>query len=298
MKKITPLLTVALMLSVAINSMFVTGMMDDEVVDGLSVGTDGRIDDICHDNTNDDVLVYEEMQEKWNKYEDSAWWGSTRITDYRLGADWLALPNEGNITWGADADFEARYNSTSDELEWTGGNQIFDGNITAGNITATGDIIAENVFTHSYLFAHTDNNITVDVSGTWYNITFNETESLKSGILHNYDDGTNDTFTIVDDGIYELHGHVSFQDSAITPSSNIIFRFTRNDVEIPGSIREYDLDKKDWDTLGSTTVFASLTAGDEIKFQFTSDDTTVSLESDHTYGVHKDTAVAKIKRIA
>jgi len=262
MKKITPLLTVTLILSVAINGMFVAGMMDDKVVDV-------------------------EMQEECDKYEGSTWWGSTRITDYRIGADWLALPNEGNITWGTDADFEARYNSTSDELEWTGGNQIFDGNITA-----------DNVFTHIYLFAHTDNTISVDSTGVWYNITFNVTESTKSGILHNHDDSTNDTFTIVVTGVYDLHGHISFQDSADVPSSNITFRFTRNDVGIAGSLREKDLDKKDWDALGSTTVIINLTAGDEIKFQFTSDDTTVSLESDYTYGVHKDTAVIKIKRIA
>jgi len=124
MKKIMPLLTIGLMLSVAINGMFVAGAIDNKVVD-KEMQVTGMLDD---------EAINEEMQEKWNKYEDSTWWGSTRLTDYRVGTDWLALPNEGNITWGADADIEAKYNSTSGELEWTGGNQTFEDNITARNL--------------------------------------------------------------------------------------------------------------------------------------------------------------------
>ena len=82
------------------------------------------------------------------------------------------------------------------------------------------------------------------------------------------------------------------------PTSNIVFRFIVNGIEIPGTVREKDLDLKDRDTLGSTTAFASLSAGDELKFQFTADETTVSLESDFTYGDHKDSAVIKIKKIS
>jgi len=215
MKKIMPLLTVGLMLSVAMTSMFVAGAIDDKVVNKeMQVA-----------GTMDDKAVDKEMQEKWNKYEGSTWWGSTRITDYRVGTDWLALPNEGNITWGADADIEARYNSTSNELEWTGGNQSFSdnvtapnlnilewdiaygwgnhalagyltsvpdsfdisGNMTAGNITATGNITADNitatgnmtaynVFTHVYLFAHTSDNISGDAAAIAYNISSTTTE--------------------------------------------------------------------------------------------------------------------------
>ena len=167
-----------------------------------------------------------------------------------------------------------------------------------GNGSFTGNVTADNVWIPAYAFAHCRNNISVDSAGVWYNITFNESATFNQSITHNHADSTNDTFTIVDTGIYDLHGHLSFQDSAVTPDSNVVFRFTKNDVEIAGSIREYDLDKKDRDTLGSTTVFVNLTAGDEIKLQFTSDDTTVCLESDNTYGVHKDTAVIKIKRIS
>lgn len=187
------------------------------------------------------------------------------------------------------------------------GIEVYDGTVgenvvvnltNAGDIIASGNVTADNVWIPAYAFAHSQSNITVDSAGVWYNVTFNESASFNQSVLHNHADSTNDTFTIVETGIYDLHGHLSFQDSTATPDSNVVFRFAKNDEEIAGSIREYDLDKKDWDTLGSTTVFVSLTAGDEIKLQFTSDDTTVSLESDNTYGVHKDTAVIKIKRVA
>lgn len=167
-----------------------------------------------------------------------------------------------------------------------------------GTVTIDGDLTADNVFTHTYICAHTQNNISVTNAGTWINITFNRTESLKQGITHNHADTTNDTFTIENTGIYDLHGHASFEDSAANPDSNVCFRFIKNGVEIIGSLREKDLDKKDFDSLGSTTVLVSLTSGDKIKFQFTSDDTTVRLDSDFTYGDHRDTAVIKIKRIA
>lgn len=236
------------------------------------------------------------------------------------GNDWLNVTIGGDIytqgTWTNDGNIRQAgsywlYNTIGLLYPYvhmsSTGIEIYDGtigeNIVAnftndGDANFIGNVTAHNVFIPNYLFAHTLTNISVDIAGTWYNITFNITESVKSGILHNYDDNTNDTFTITETGIYDLHGHLSFQDSAAAPNSNIVFRFTKNDEEIHGSLREYDLDKKDWDTLGSTTVFVSLSAGDEIKLQFTSDDTTVSLESDYTYGVHKDTAVIKIKRIA
>lgn len=155
------------------------------------------------------------------------------------------------------------------------------------------------LYEKSFIFAHTNVTIPITEAGVWHNITFDKQPSTpRLRIDHNYSDETNDTFTILRDGVYDIHGHISIQDSAVNPVSNIVFRFVKNGVEIDGSVREKDLDKKDWDTLGSTTVFVELNASDEIKFQFTSDQTTVSLETDRTYGVHYDSAVIKIERIA
>ena len=54
---------------------------------------------------------------RWYKYEGNPSWGSTNITDTMLATDWIKLPNSGNITWGADYDYEYKYNATSDRLE-------------------------------------------------------------------------------------------------------------------------------------------------------------------------------------
>ena len=218
------------------------------------------------------------------------------------------LFNDGNIRQTGEYWLFNTMGLTYPEVHMSSsGIEIYDGTVAenimvnltnTGDIVATGNITADNAWIPAYLFAHTHNNITLSGAGTWMNVTFNRTESLKQRITHTYNDATNDTFTIVDTGIYDMHAHLSFEDSAATPNSNICFRFMKNGVEIPGSLREKDLDKKDWDSLVSTTVFASLTAGDEIKLQFTSDDTTVRLDSDFTYGDHQDTAVIKIKRIS
>jgi len=62
---------------------------------------------------------------RWYKYEGNPSWGSTNITDQFLATDWVKLPNSGNLTWGADYDYEYKYNSTSDQLEmWHNGTLV------------------------------------------------------------------------------------------------------------------------------------------------------------------------------
>jgi len=62
---------------------------------------------------------------RWYKYEGNPSWGSTNITDQFLATDWVKLPNSGNLTWGADYDYEYKYNSTSDRLEmWHNGTLV------------------------------------------------------------------------------------------------------------------------------------------------------------------------------
>jgi len=62
---------------------------------------------------------------RWYKYEGNPSWGSTNITDQFLATDWIKLPNSGNLTWGADYDYEYKYNATSDQLEmWHNGTLV------------------------------------------------------------------------------------------------------------------------------------------------------------------------------
>ena len=151
---------------------------------------------------------------------------------------------------------------------------------------------------YPFIFAHTNNTIPVAIAGTWYNVTFDEEESLSSKITHTYDDATNDTFTIIEDGYYDIHYAMSFADDQATPLNHIVMRVVRNGTELKGSLLEEDSTKQYSDFTISNGPITYLTTGDKIKFQFTSDSDTVSLTSHRTYGVHHDTAVVKIKRIA
>ena len=167
-----------------------------------------------------------------------------------------------------------------------------------GNLNVTGNITAENVFLPSFVFAHTNNTIQVASTGVWYNITFDEEESTpKLRITHTYDDNTNDTFTIIDNGYYNIHYALSFEDATATPSAHIVTRVIKNGDEISGSLLEEDSSKQYDDFTISNGPIVYLVTGDNITFQFTADDTDVSLTSHRTYGEHHDTGVIKIIKI-
>jgi len=62
---------------------------------------------------------------EWYRWEGNPIAGSTNITDQLLSTDWVHLSNFGNITWGADYDYEYKYNATSDRLEmWHNGTLV------------------------------------------------------------------------------------------------------------------------------------------------------------------------------
>lgn len=170
--------------------------------------------------------------------------------------------------------------------------------IIGGNLQVDGIITAENVFIPAYVFAHTNTTIAVASAGTWYNVPFDEEPSgPKSRITHTHNDNTNDTFTIQDDGTYNIHYAMSFSDASPSPTSHIVMRVVKNGVEIKGSLLEEDSTKQYSDFTISNGPIVELVTGDEIKFQFASDDTDVSLTSHRTYGEHHDLGVVKIIRI-
>ena len=169
-----------------------------------------------------------------------------------------------------------------------------------GNVNITGNITAENVYLPAHVFSHTNETIAVTSGGVWNNVTFDELDdSIKKRITHTFSDATNTTFTIQDAGIYRITYIMSFQDSAASPDGHIVARIVKNGVEIHGSLLEIDTTKQYADTLIShTNVFVNLVADDYINFQFTADDTSISLTSHSTYGDHRDTAVITIRRIS
>ena len=148
----------------------------------------------------------------------------------------------------------------------------------------------------AYLFHHTDIEIPVDSAGVWMNVSFNETCAIKEWIIHNQSSPENDTFIIQYSGLYSLDYTMSFSDSAPSPNNHILARLVKNGVEIEGSLLERDTTRQESDMIISHSgILVELIAGDEIKMQFTSDSTTISLSSHTTYGEHKDTAMITIK---
>jgi len=147
--------------------------------------------------------------------------------------------------------------------------------ILSGNLNASGyNATADNIWIPSYLSTHTNSTIAIASAGVWYNVTFDvHDDTIKQGITHTYNDATNDTFIIIDTGIYEVDYGLSYIDSAANPTNHVAIRLIKN-----GEV-------------------ANLTAGDEIKLQFISSSTTVSIKTESTYGGHPTSANINIYRI-
>ncbi len=161
-----------------------------------------------------------------------------------------------------------------------------------------GNITSDNVFIPQYVFAHTAANITATSASVWINVTFDEEDdSVKKGITHNYNDGTNVTFTIASAGIYEVHMDFDFVDTAASPSANVNTRLVIDEVEVAGSILEIDTTKQNAEVALSHSMLVSFNAGDKVRLQFISSDTTVSLASHNTFGTHPDSSKILIMKI-
>ena len=220
----------------------------------------------------------------------------------------LKIDKDGNLittgsgSFGGDLDVVGNV-TIGDKITFAFGeiiDNLIDGWLTiTGSLNVTGNVTAENVFLPAYAFAHTDANISIDSAGAWYNITFNEEASDPIlDISHTYNDATNDTFTIGSDGIYLINWHIAFVDFAANPTGHVVTRVIKNGVEIPGSVLEKDTTKQNDHVTIDHNVLIKLSANDELKVQITADVTTVSTETIGTYGVHKDSGIIDIHRIA
>lgn len=162
-------------------------------------------------------------------------------------------------------------------------------------------VAIENFLLPQYIFAHEDNTIAVAVAGTFQDIPFDEQASTpKTGIEHNHESDPEE-FTIKKAGVYVINLTFSFSDSAVLPDSHVVARVVKNGTEIPGSLIEKDISggpQSDKDKIITNSIIATCAVDDILKFQFTSNELTVSLDSHATYGDHKDTAVINIFRIA
>lgn len=247
-----------------------------------------------NDNSINDNNIPNRSPDDQAKYEDNPSWGSSRLTDEYLAADWLKLPNFGNITFGADYDIMMIYNATTNQMEWSGGNTTYTENLTAYNI-----------WVPVVYYGHTHENISVDTPGKWYNVTFDshEDNNWTNGIEHNRDD-TNDTFTFQVGGVYRIAWTLAFEDSNQNTWANISTRILiyrcHNETwyESHGSVRERDSERFEKDIVFKNALMYQVCVGDKIKIQFTSSHTSVSLKSSATYGGTPVSAAISIMRVA
>lgn len=169
---------------------------------------------------------------------------------------------------------------------------------TFGNGTFTGNVTANNVYLLSYLYTHSESNISIASAGVWYNASFDtHDDPIKKRITHTYNDETNNTFTIIDTGIYEISWNLRYTDSAASPSAAVATRILQNGVEIEGSYFEKDTTKQN--AIGSIhhDILASLTAEDEIRLSVTASATTIIFGDGCAYGDHCTNFAMSINRV-
>jgi len=165
-------------------------------------------------------------------------------------------------------------------------------------------IISPEITTISdaYAFAHTNDTIPVVVTGTWYNITFDDEEHiLKNGITHTHNDSTNYSFYIEKAGIYEIFGSVSFIDtSANAENEHMVYRIVKNGVEVLGSFWEGDFTKQDTENKRNFLALVECSVGDSLGLQFSGDSVDISLIARDTVGysdTHGHSSSLIIRRI-
>ena len=188
-------------------------------------------------------------------------------------------------------------------MNGTNNDTLFNGTygdfVVDSNVRSTKNITAVNVFLPSHIFVHAEVTLPVLAAGQWRNVTFDDDDTeLKARLTHISQGIDNDTFTIVDAGIYSFSYNIDFIDSAPNPTSDTAVRILRNDIEINGSVFESDASRQNTEFEIGNTLHAEFNVGDTFKLQFTSDETTVSMTSHSSFGVHPDTAVLTAKRFA
>lgn len=163
------------------------------------------------------------------------------------------------------------------------------------------DADSEYLFSPQYVFSHTNATIPLAGSSVWTNITFDqEAVDIMSGIVHDGTDYTNDTFTVNEDGIYNVDYDFDVEDTSVGASDiDVAGRLIlTNGSEVVGSVFETDITKQGTEIELSHNFLVSCRAGEQFKFQFVADDADVQISTHGTFGVHPESATVLMMKIA
>lgn len=190
---------------------------------------------------------------------------------------------------------------TGDEFGTINNFTVAEGNHFIGDGSYLYNVNISEDYIPQYMFSHTNETIAVKGVGTWTNITFSQEDSdIKQGISHTFNDNTNHTFTIMEDGIYNVDYDLDVQDTSVGASNiNVAARLIlTNGTEIKGSVFEIDLTKQGTEAEISHNFLIKSLAGDEYVVQFTASDSDVQVSTHGTYGDYPESATLVINKIA
>jgi hypothetical protein len=167
-------------------------------------------------------------------------------------------------------------------------------------LNVSGNITSKNVFILSYIFAHDNRTMVLASANEWANITFDQEEAhINAGINHTFNDKTNHTFTITQDGIYGIGYNLDVIDTSVSASdidvaARIIYS---NGTEIDGSIFEIEITKQNIENELSHSILARLLIGDVIVLQFIAQDVDVEVSTHSTFGDMPESVSIRMEKI-
>ena len=173
--------------------------------------------------------------------------------------------------------------------------------MSSGDATFSWIVYGSNLFISQYIFSHTNATIQVLGDSVWTNVTFDqEVADISFGISHNASDSTNQTFTIMVDGIYEADFDFDIEDnspgaSQVDLAGRLVYL---NGTEVIGSVFETDLDKNGEETELSHDFLFRAYAGESFIFQFAGTDADVQISTHGVFGDHPESATIVIKKVA
>lgn len=201
----------------------------------------------------------------------------------------LFLSNDNDkLFFGAAKDASITYDGSNMVIN---PKEVGTGNLkVVGDLNVTGSI--HNTLAHAHILV-TDIGTVAQVD-TWYNLTAN-ISLVDSSYLSFLED--NVSLEVEHDGHYTVTYGMGVIDVSPSPNADVAMRLTVNGVEVVGSYIESDTTRQNSDFWFEHTTHTEFFAGDEIRFEYISSDTDVTIEQQDTYATQGFNAYIYVQEI-